>query len=109
MRRFVVGLFAVIGVIAVLVLAGSGVAIWRLAASGPSLSGTIVLSADLSGKLADGAAADSLSQLVFGAKPRLRDLLDALERAAGDPRVKGVYARLGGDSLGLATVQEVRD
>ena len=109
MRRFVVGLFAVIGAIAALALAGSGVAIWRLAASRPSLPGAIVLSADLSGKLADGAAADSLSQLVFGAKPRLRDLLDALERAAGDPRVKGVFARLGGDSLGLATVQEVRD
>ena len=109
MRRFVVGLFAVIGIMTVLAVAGSGVALWRLTASPPSLPGTIVLRIDLSGHLADGAEANSLSQLVLGAKPRLRDVLDAFDRAAGDPRVKGVYARLDGDSLGLATVQEVRD
>ena len=68
-----------------------------------------MLSADLSNGLARGAGQDPLSQLVFGGKKTLRDFLDALERAGDDPRVKGLYARLGDDALGLATCQEVRD
>jgi len=39
----------------------------------------------------------------------LRGFLDALERGAGDPRVKGIYTHINGDSLGLAKTQEVRD
>ncbi|MDP2342558.1 MAG: signal peptide peptidase SppA [Deltaproteobacteria bacterium] len=38
-----------------------------------------------------------------------RDVVFALEKAAADPKVKGLYARIGGASHGLATGQEVRD
>ncbi len=110
MRRFVVGLFAVIGIVVVLTLVGLGVAVWRLAAATPSLPDTIVLRVDLSRGLAAGASRDALSNLVFGSgKETLRDFLDALERAGDDPRVKGLYVRMGSDSLGLAVSQEVRD
>jgi len=109
MRRFLVGLLAAIGLVTVVAFIGGGVAVWRIAASQPTLPGTIVLSADLSGSLAAGASPDALSELVFGSKQTLRGFLDALERAGGDARVKGLYAHLGGDKLGLATVQEVRD
>ncbi len=109
MRRIVLGFFATIGIVAMLVFIGIGVVVWRVAASRPSLPDTIVLSADLGNGLAAGAGPDPLSQLVFGGKKTLRDFLDALDRAGGDPRVKGLYARLGGDALGLATCQEVRD
>jgi protease-4 len=50
-----------------------------------------------------------LSELVFGRKQTLRGFLDALDRAGGDPRVKGIYARFGGDTIGIAKGQEVRD
>ncbi len=109
MRRFLVGLFAAIGIVAALAAIGVGVAVWRLALSRPSLPDTIVLRADLSRGLVAGASQDPLSDLVFGGKATLRGFLDALERAAGDARVKGLYARLGGDTLGLAACQEVRD
>src|SRR5712691_8522744 len=109
MRRIVVGLFAAIGIVVVLAVAGLGVAVWLFAAATPSLPDNIVLSADLSRGLAVGAKEDPLSELVFGGKQTLRGVLDALERGADDPRVKGLYARLGGDTLGLATCQEVRD
>ena len=109
MRRFVLGLFTAIGIVTVLAFIGGGVAVWRLAASGPTLSDTIVLRAELGAGLATGAGEDPLSELVFGGKQTLRDFLDALERAGNDARVKGLYARLGGDALGLATCQEVRD
>ncbi len=44
-----------------------------------------------------------------GRKSTVRGFLDALERGAEDPRVKGVYAHIDGDTLGLAKTQEVRD
>jgi protease-4 len=109
MRRFVLGLFALIGIVTVLLFIGGGVAVWRITASQPALPGTIVLSAELGRGLAEGAGPDPLSELVFGGKETLRDVLDALERGGNDARVKGLYARLGGDTLGLATCQELRD
>jgi protease IV len=109
MRRFVVGLFAAIGLLTVLAIAGLGVAAWRLAAGRPNLPATIVLRADLDRGLATGAGQDELSDVVFGPQPTLRDFLDALDRAAGDPRVKGIFVELGADNLALATCQEVRD
>src|SRR5579864_6495747 len=109
MRRFVVRLFAVIGVFAVLLVVGVGVAAWRIAGHKPSLPATIVLQSDLNRGLAEGAGGDPLSDIVFGSKPTLRDFLDALERAGSDPRVKGIYVSLGSDGLALATCQEVRD
>ena len=109
MRRFVLGLFAAIGILTVLAVIGFGIAVWRLAASRPSLPGAIVLRLDLNRGLAAGHGEDRLSRLVFGGKESLRDVLDALDRAAQDSRVKGVYARVGADNLGLATCQELRD
>jgi protease IV len=109
MRRFVLGFFTLIGIMSMLAFIGVGVVVWRIAASRPSLPDTIVLSAELSSGLAEGAGQDPVSELVFGGKPTLRDFLDTLERAGSDPRVKGLYARLGGDTIGLATCQEVRD
>ncbi len=108
MRRFVVGLFAAIGLVVVLAVAGVGAALWWLAAANPALPDNIVLNVDLSRGLAAGSP-DPLSEVVFGGKQTLRGFLDALVRAGEDPRVKGLYARLGGDTLGLATCQEVRD
>ena len=110
MRRFVLGLFAAIGILTVLAVLGAGLAAWRLVATRPALPDRIVIKADLSRGLRDGASPTALRSIVFGNNtPTLRDFLDALDRAAGDPRVKGIYVRTGGDSLGLAKVQQVRD
>ena len=109
MRRFVLGLFPMIGLLAVLVVAGIGIVVWRVAGYQPLLPATMILSTDLGRGLVDGPSQSPLAELAFGKKPTLRGFLDALERGGDDPRVKGIYAHLGGDSLGLARAQEVRD
>ena len=109
MRRFFGRLFAVIGILAVIAVLGTGFAIWRLAVNEPALPDKIILRADLGRGLANGAGQDALSDLLFGGKTTLRDFLDALERAGDDPRVKGLYARIAGDKFGLPTTQELRD
>jgi protease-4 len=38
-----------------------------------------------------------------------RDVVDGLRRAATDPRITGVLARVGGVEMGLAQMQEIRD
>src|SRR5271163_4532091 len=111
MRRFFVGFFAVIGVIAFvgfLGIVGLTVALVRHGGAKP-LPNDIVLTADLTGGLTDGPSPDPLSRLVLGNTATLRDFVDALDRAADDSRVKSLYIELGDDSLGLAKTQEVRD
>src|SRR4051794_27110004 len=109
MRRFVLGLFAAIGIITSLTVLGIGALVWYLAERRPVLPDKIVMTADLNRGLASGAGRDALSEIVFGDRPTLRGFLDALERAGGDPRVKGLYVQLGEDALAMATAQEVRD
>jgi protease IV len=111
MRRFFVGFFAVIGIVAFLGflgIVGLTVALVKFSAAKP-LPDAIVLTADLTGGLSDTSDPDAASRLLLGEKATLRDFVDAVDRAAGDPRVKSLYVELGDDSLGLAKTQQVRD
>jgi protease-4 len=69
----------------------------------------VLLEADLQSPLLEYVPDDPVAWLVQRDKPTLRDTLDALDKAAGDARVAGLVATLGGESLGFAQVQEVRD
>jgi protease-4 len=109
MRRFIVGLFAIIGAfVSVVIVALVALAIWGSSASSPVADGT-VLSLNLSEGLSDTAPREGLAALLGDLKPTLRDVLDAIERAGNDPRVKGVFARVGGDDVPTAQAQELRD
>ena len=109
MRRLLVGFFAVIGFFTVLLLAGGLLAVSGLRSSVTPLPANIILTADLTREFPEGATEDPLRRLVFGARPTLRDALDAVEAAGDDARVRVLLARIGEDGLGLANVQEIRD
>ena len=112
MRRFFIGLFAVIGIIAtvgLVLIIGVGIATVRLAGKATQLPNAIVVTADLTGGLADRPDPDAMARLLFGQKTTLRDFIDAVDRAADDPRVKALFIQLGDDSMALAKVQQVRD
>src|SRR5437016_1550049 len=109
MRRIVLGIFAAIGIIAALMVLGTGIAVWRIASSRPSLPKSIILTAELGRDLVEGPRPNEVSELLTGRKQTMRGFLDAIERAAEDSRVRGLYAHIDGDSLGLAKVQELRD
>jgi len=109
MRRFVIGFFAVIGVlVSLIVVLLIGVAIVAGPSAGPVADAT-VLSLNLNTAFPEGPPPDPLARALGEDKPTLRDLLDGLERAGNDDRVKGIYARLGDDDIGTAQVQEIRD
>lgn len=68
----------------------------------------VILELDLEQAIVEGAAAGGL---LGGNGPRMssRDVVLSLQAAAKDPRVKALYARIGGAGHGLATAMEVRD
>jgi protease IV len=109
MRRVIVGFFAAIGFLTVLLVVGVVLLATGMKPRFTPLAENIILNVDLTRGLAEGAHEDRLLRLLLGAEPTLRDVLDAIETASGDPRVKGLLARVGEDELGLAKVQELRD
>ncbi len=109
MRRLIVGFFAAIGILAVLLVVGLALVVVRLKPAAPALPANIILSVDLTRGLAEGPGEEGWLRLIGGGKPNLRDFLDALEAAGADPRVKGLLARVGDDEFGLAASQEVRE
>ena len=109
MRRLIVGFFAAIGFFTMLFVGAVLVIVAGLRPSVTPLPANIILTVDLTRDLPEGASEDPLLRLIVGAKPTLRDVLDAIEAARDDPRVKVLLARVGDDELGLAKIQEVRD
>ncbi|MBI1207954.1 MAG: signal peptide peptidase SppA [Azospirillum sp.] len=108
MFRLLVRIFAVIGLAAVAGLAFVATLLYGVVFGETSLPKTIVLDLDLTRPLVEQVAESSVSAALFGGDLSLRDVVDALDRGAGDPRVKGVVARLGGDAPGLALAEELR-
>jgi protease-4 len=109
MRRFLVGSLAVIGFLVVLALVAGGAILYWLTPETPEVAARTVVTVDLTKDLAESESADPIEELLFAKEPTLRDLVEGLERAASDPRVVGLFARIGDDRHGFATAQELRD
>lgn len=108
MRKWIGRVFAVIGFLVVLAAAtGAGAWIW-LKPSKPRVPEVAVLTLDLDRRLAEKRGSGALSLIDGDRAPSLRTVIETLDRAAKDHRVKGLVARIGGGSLGLAQTQELR-
>ena len=109
MRRFLVGLLAVIGFFTLLGI-GAIVALISVASPGkPTAPPRIVLEVDWRQLPEENAAGGGLGGLLGPQQPSLSQAIALLQRAAKDPRVAGMVATLGGDRPGVASVQELRD
>jgi protease-4 len=107
--RFILWFFAVIGLLALLIISAGIYASIHFSSRKPEIAETTILRFDFerpeteksSIGLADAVLGDHA--LSFG------DTIDAIRRAADDGRVRGLVARTGDVPLGLAQVQELRD
>jgi protease-4 len=109
MRRLLVGFLAVIGFLVVLAAAAAGGLLYWLAPEKAEIASRTIVTLDLTRDLAEAESGDPLEELLFAREPTLRDVVEGLERAAADPRVAGLFARIGDDRHGFATTQELRD
>lgn len=109
MRRFLVGLLATIGTLTLLLLVATGGLVWWLVRQDSEpLPDSMLLTLDLRRPILEGQPSLAASWLRSREEYYLLDLVQTLDRAARDPRVKGVYARLDETSRGFATTQELR-
>jgi len=109
--RALTGCFALFGLFVFLLLVAVGVLAWfavrSLVPGAPQLPERILLVADLRGSLPARGLPDP-RELFGESRPDLTATLEALERAADDPRVVGLLARVDATSHGLAAAGELR-
>lgn len=112
MRRFLIGSLAVIGALSlVLTIVAVGVLSWVIDEfeSPEPLPDKIALVLDIEGSVDEAPAAEPLAALLPERAPLgLLDYVDAIDRAATDPRVTTLVADLSASGLGLAQTQEMR-
>jgi protease IV len=108
MKRFIVGALAVIGALSILFAGGLILLILVAAAGKPSVPGTLVLELELDQPLQEQVAEDSLAGAFGPEAATVRDVVEALEKAAQDRRVKSLLVRIDQPG-GIAVAQELRD
>ena len=107
--RTIVSLFAILGVVVFLGIAG-GIALFAISQSrGPHIGNGTVLTLDLTRSLPDQAPDSGIERLLYPNRLTLIEALDTIERAGNDSRVTGLVARIGDSDMGLAEVEELRD
>lgn len=100
----------VLGVFMLISLAASFFFISTIpAAKAPSLPGNMVLYITLEGDLAEMPEETSLGDLFVRSEPTVHELVDIIDRASGDARVKGIMARMESGSFSMARSAELRD
>ena len=72
------------------------------------IPGNTVLELDLERGVVERIPVDPIGRALASGAVTLRDVTDALDRAAGDKRVIGLVSRLGNGSIGVAQAQELR-
>lgn len=108
MKRFLIGMLAFIGAMSILFFIGVIGLVVAASSSKPTVPSNLVLELDLENPLPEHESSGSLSS-AFGDEPTtVRDVVDALEKAGKDSRVKSLVVRVGSPGS-PANVQELRD
>ncbi len=73
------------------------------------VGGTTILELDLETSVLEYVPPDPIAQITMRNQLQMRNLVEALTRAATDDQVVGLVARVGQGGLGVAQLQEIRD
>ncbi len=110
MKRFFIGSLAVVGALTLFFVGALvGLALLLGGSSKPGVPDNVVLELELDGPLLEYVPEDSLASAFGKERLTVRDVVEALEKAGGDERVKGLVVKLGGAPGSMAVVQELRD
>jgi len=106
--RLIVRIFAILGLLSVLITVGMGVLVYRLFFATPTLPDQIVLKLELTQPLLEQPPEDPFAGALLGPEATVRDIVSALDRARTDDRVKGLVVRIAQETIGMAQAQELR-
>jgi len=104
--NILVKLFAIIGGFAIVVFFVCFVAFFTLMGEEP-VPGKTILEINLETGFIEYVPDDPLARMFFDGNTIVREVVEALEKAANDDRVLGLIARIGEAPIGLARVQEI--
>ncbi len=110
--KCLVGLFAAIGFLVAVAAVALAFIVSRaepLKVARPAVPESAVLAIDFAQGVIEMRPDNPLSRASLGRVLVLHDVLDALDAAGRDDRVKGLVARVGRGGLGIARAQELRD
>jgi protease-4 len=105
-RRIAVGVLAGVGALTILALLAAGAWYWKDKASVPE---RLVLEVDFERGVVENVPDEPVGRYLLKRFLVLRDVTEALNRAAEDRRVVGLVARVGAPGMGMAQIQEIRD
>jgi protease-4 len=106
MSKAIVRFLAILGA---LWLVGMAIVIVVVVGSKGKVPSKTILEADFEQTFLEDAPDTPTAQLMLVEKQTLRDVVDAVDRGAGDDRVVGMIARIGAVPMGMAQTQELRD
>ncbi len=92
--------------IVLILMTAIGLYYWLFTGRVPS---RVILEADFEQGMIESVPDDGLARVLMTKKLRVREVVEALQKASRDDRVKGLVARVGRSGVRLAQVQEVRD
>jgi protease IV len=95
-------------VISILLVSGIAVFLYSWLFAG-RVPGRVIIEADFDRGMVEYVPEDGLARVLMSEKLCVRDVVEALQKAASDDRVKGMVARVDRTDLRLAQVQEVRN
>jgi len=109
MNKRLFAFLAILGALGFLALCAVVVISFFPAYQKGSLPSNILLEVDFERSIEEYMPSQPITKAFGGDEPTTRDVVDALDRAAGDKKVVGLVARLGAVPMGLAQIQEFRD
>ena len=110
MKKILIGFFAIIGVIVVaLVVLVISLASVKKDNKQNTLPERMVLTLDIDGGLVEANPQPSVLEALSEPVPTLQDIVQTLELARQDARVKGIAVHIEQGSYGVAALQELRD
>jgi len=68
-----------------------------------------ILEANFEQQMIEDAPDEPVATVMLSDRPRVRDVVDALDRGANDDRVQGLIVRIGAVPMGMAQTQELRE
>ena len=109
MKKVVIGILAVFGLFTILAVLGIGVLGMLSMLGRPGVPGSVILEVDFERGTIEAMPDDPVAEVMLKGALPIRDVIDALDKAATDRRVKALVARIGAGGMGMAHTQEIRD
>jgi len=106
MKRFIVRILALLGAVYLLTLV---LAVMLISARKGKVPSRTILEADFEQPLIEDVPETPTARFSLADRLTVRDVVDAIDRAADDDRVKGMVARVGAVQMGMAQTQELRE